>query len=128
MSDETKNTIQEENISTPLRKHPLTVISLNTFTEYEFHKIQQNSSWGSNPYVDYAEVPDDMVEAILTTRGFCDIVIVDGKVAEFTALEIPEIPEPEPEPTEIELQWQAITDLEIAQMEYDQALTDLEIA
>lgn len=42
------------------------------------------------------------------------------------------IPEPEPEtpekPTEIELQWQAITDLEISQMEYDQALTDLEIA
>lgn len=39
------------------------------------------------------------------------------------------LPEPvEPEPTNDELQWQAITDLEIAQMEYDQALTDLEIA
>lgn len=33
----------------------------------------------------------------------------------------------EPEPTEDELQWRAITDLEIAQMEYYQALTDLEI-
>jgi len=33
----------------------------------------------------------------------------------------------EPEPTEDELQWQAITDVEIAQMEYEQALTDLEI-
>lgn len=32
------------------------------------------------------------------------------------------------EPTEDELQWQAITDLEISQMEYDQALTDLELA
>ena len=31
-------------------------------------------------------------------------------------------------PTEDELQWQAITDLEISQMEYDQALTDLELA
>lgn len=31
-------------------------------------------------------------------------------------------------PTQDELQWQAITDLEISQMEYDQALTDLEIA
>jgi hypothetical protein len=39
------------------------------------------------------------------------------------------LPEPvEPEPTDDELQWQAITDLEIAQMEYEQALTDLEIA
>ena len=38
-------------------------------------------------------------------------------------------PEPEtPSPTEDELQWQAITDLEISQMEYDQALTDLELA
>lgn len=37
--------------------------------------------------------------------------------------------EPEtPSPTEDELQWQAITDLEISQMEYDQALTDLELA
>lgn len=32
------------------------------------------------------------------------------------------------EPTQDELQWRAITDLEISQMEYDQALTDLEIA
>jgi hypothetical protein len=39
------------------------------------------------------------------------------------------LPEPvEPEPTNDELVWQAITDLEIAQMEYEQALTDLEIA
>jgi hypothetical protein len=33
----------------------------------------------------------------------------------------------EPEFTQDELQWQAITDLEISQMEYNQALTDLEI-
>lgn len=32
----------------------------------------------------------------------------------------------EPEPTETELQWQAITDLEIAQMEYEQRLSSLE--
>ena len=35
---------------------------------------------------------------------------------------------PEPEPTENELQWQAITELEIGQMEQDLALTELEIA
>lgn len=39
-----------------------------------------------------------------------------------------EISEPEVILTQDELQWQAITDLEISQMEYDQALTDLEIA
>lgn len=39
------------------------------------------------------------------------------------------LPEPvEPEPTEEELQWQAITDIEIEQMEQAQAITDLEIA
>lgn len=37
------------------------------------------------------------------------------------------IPEISGEPTQEELQWQAITDLEISQMEYNQALTDLEI-
>lgn len=34
----------------------------------------------------------------------------------------------DPEPTEEELQWQAITDIEIEQMEQAQAITDLEIA
>lgn len=35
---------------------------------------------------------------------------------------------PEPEPAEDELQWQAITELEIGQIEQDLALTELEIA
>ncbi len=49
----------------------------------------------------------------------------DEEIAQFEA----ENPAPEPPgPTDNELQWQAITDLEIAQMEYEQALTDLEIA
>ena len=39
------------------------------------------------------------------------------------------LPEPvDPELTEEELQWQAITDIEIEQMEQAQAITDLEIA
>lgn len=111
------------------RKNSLTVVSKSTFGEYNIHDIQSNSSWSENPYEDYAVVPDDMVEAIMATRGFCDIELnKDGtEVVSFVALEIPEIPEPKPEPTEDELQWQAITDLEIAQMEYEQALTDLEI-
>lgn len=63
------------------------------------------------------EMPTDAIYALYYNE-------TDGlhwvKVADF---------EPEtPSPTEDELQWQAITDLEISQMEYDQALTDLELA
>lgn len=83
------------------RKNPLTVISKNTFGEYTVHDIQQNSSWGKNPYEDYAVVPDDMVEDILATRGFCEIELneEETEVVSFTALEIPDIPEPEAELT-----------------------------
>lgn len=46
-----------------------------------------------------------------------------------TAMTEGTLPEPvDPEPTEEELQWQAITDIEIEQMEQAQAITDLEIA
>lgn len=46
-----------------------------------------------------------------------------------TAMTEGSLPEPvDPEPTEEELQWQAITDIEIEQMEQAQAITDLEIA
>ncbi len=81
------------------RKDPLCVISLMTFSEYAVHDIQTNSSWRDNPYGDsYAVVPDDMVEDIMETHGFCDIVLnEDGtEVVSFTAREIPDIPEPEP--------------------------------
>ena len=49
-----------------------------------------------------------MVEGILATQGFCDIVLTeDGEtVASFTPREIPVIPEPEPavpQPTNAEL-------------------------
>lgn len=46
-----------------------------------------------------------------------------------TAMTEGTLPEPvDPEPTEEEMQWQAITDIEIEQMEQAQAITDLEIA
>lgn len=68
----------------------------------------------------------NMVEPEMPTDAIYDLYYneTDGlhwvKVADF---------EPETSsPTEDELQWQAITDLEISQMEYDQALTDLELA
>ena len=94
--------IKEENVKLPQRENPLCVISKATFGEYSGHDIQTNSAWSENPYPDeYAVVPDEMVPDIMETRGFCDIVLSeDGtEVVEFTAREIPEIPEPESEPT-----------------------------
>ena len=89
-------------IEIPQRENPFCVISKNTFGDYAVHDIQTNASWGANPYgEEYAVVPDDMVLAIMETKGFCDITLnEDGtEVVEFTAREIPEIPEPPHEPT-----------------------------
>lgn len=86
----------------PQRVNPFCVVSKKTFGEYDVRDIQTNGAWGANPYGDdYAVVPDDMVPAIMETRGFCDIELnEDGtEIVSFTALEIPEIPVPEPEPT-----------------------------
>ena len=80
-------------------KNLLCVISIATYGKNEVHDIQTNSSWTKNPYDDYAVVPAEMVEDIIATRGFCDIVLNDDKteVVSFVAREIPE-PEPMPEP------------------------------
>lgn len=103
MSEEIKGILIEE---LPTRKNPFCVISKATFGDYAVHDIQTNSAWSGNPYgSDYAVVPDDLVEGILATSGFCDIVLnEDGtEVVSFTALEIPKIPEPEPEPSTEEI-------------------------
>ena len=104
MSEEILNEIVEEIttekiVEIPQRENPFCVISKNTFGEYAVRDIQTNSAWSANPYEDYAVVPDDMVLAIMETRGFCDIALnEDGtEVVEFTPLEIPDIPVPEPE-------------------------------
>lgn len=84
------------------RKNPLCVISIDTFGEYEMHDIQTNSGWSKNPYGEtYAVVPDDMVQDIMETKGFCDITLNDDgtEVVSFVAREIPVLPEPTPEPT-----------------------------
>lgn len=87
-----------------IRQNPFCVISIATYGENEMHDIQTNSSWSENPYgTEYAVVPDEMVQDILATRGYCDIVLNENgtEVVSFTANAIPE-PEPksEPEPTE----------------------------
>lgn len=78
------------------RQNPLCVISIATYGENEMHDIQTNTAWSKNPYgVEYVVVPDEMVQDILTTRGYCDIVLNkdNTEVVSFTAREIPE-PEP----------------------------------
>lgn len=83
---------------TNTRKNNFCVISIKTYGEYEIHDVQTNSGWNENPYgEDYAVVPDDMVQGIVETHGFCDIVLNKDKteVVSFAAREIPEIPEPE---------------------------------
>lgn len=87
------------------RQNPFCVISIATFGEYEIHDIQTNSSWCKNPYgEEYAVVPDNMVQDIMQTRGFCDIVLNEDntEVVSFTAREIPVIQEPEQPVSEME--------------------------
>lgn len=91
--------MSEENKEIIERKNPFCVISINTFGEYNVHDIQTNSTWNVNPYEDYAVVPDELVESIVKTRGFCDIRIEDGVITEFWEREIPEIAEMESERT-----------------------------
>lgn len=106
------------------RKNPFCVIS-KTANENGWRDLQTNSAWSSNPYGDdFAVVPDELVEGVMETFGYCDIILNDEgtEVVSFTATEIPVIEAPAPEPTVEELQWQAITDLEIAQMELEAKL------
>ena len=125
MSEEILNEIVEETTETteevveiPQRVNPFCVISKNTFGEYAVRDIQTNSSWGANPYEDYAVVPDEMVTEILETRGFCDIVLNEDEteVVEFTAREIQEMPVPTPVPT---------AEDRIAELEENLAITEL---
>lgn len=128
---ESENSNGSEIIELPQRVNPYCVISKATFGEYAVRDIQTNSGWSENPYGDtYAVVPDDMVQAILETRGFCDISLnEDGtEVVSFTAMEIPEIPTPEPEPTEeqkriAELETK-LAETEAYQLEQDNMILD----
>lgn len=84
------------------RINPFCVVSKAVFGEYAVRDIQTNSAWNKNPYgEDYAIVPDDMVQDILETRGFCSIVLNEEgtEIVSFTARKIPEMPEIERKPT-----------------------------
>ena len=71
------------------------VISKSTFGSYNVRDIQCNANWDCCPYSDYALIPDSLVDGVLATKGYCDIVLTEdgGTVASFTAREIPSVPE-----------------------------------
>lgn len=84
------------------KTNPLCVISKETFGDYAVRDIQTNSIWTCNPYgKDYAIVPDNMIQDILQTNGFCDIELnEDGtEIISFTTKEIPKMPIAERKPT-----------------------------
>lgn len=98
---EVKNMAEETMPEVIERKNDFCVISKEA-NENGWHDLQKNSAWSANPDTDYfVIVPDDMVEAIWETCGYCDLELnEDGtEVVAFTPLEIPFIPELEPEPT-----------------------------
>lgn len=92
------------------------VISKNTFGEFECRDVQTNSAWSENPYGDeYAVIPEDLIEGIVATCGFCDIELnAEGtEVVSFTAREIPEGVARAKQPTTEE----RLTALEMAMLE-----------
>ena len=71
------------------------VISKATFGSYNVRDIQCNANWDCCPYSDYALIPDNLVEGILATKGYCDITLnsAGNEVTAFTARSIPDVPE-----------------------------------
>lgn len=71
------------------------VISKSTFGEYGVRDIQCNANWDCCPYSDYALIPEDLVDGILATQGYCDIDLnSDGAVVTgYAARSIPSVPE-----------------------------------
>ena len=84
------------------------VISTATFGEHEVSDIQCNANWCSCPDSDYALIPDELVEGILATQGYCDIALnADGtEVTGFTARTIPSVPYECCAEKPVELLWQ----------------------
>ena len=78
------------------------VISKEVFGEYSVRDIQTNIAWTDNPYGnDYAIVPEELIEGVLKTNGFCDIELNNNgtEIISFTPRKLPEIPKEEPKPS-----------------------------
>lgn len=84
-----------------------------------WHDLQTSNIWHENPYgSSFAIVPDDMIDDIMETRGYCDIELnKDGKTLKsFTPRAIPVFPDTELKPSKIDM-------LE-AQITYTAMMTD----
>lgn len=71
------------------------IISKIAFNDYGRRDIQTNVEWSEERQGgDFALVPDDLIEGIVATEGFCDLELSDDEnvVIAFTAREIPELP------------------------------------
>lgn len=114
----------KETIKEPVERINLfCVISKSTLEESCARDIQTNSTWKKNPYGDdYAIVPDEMVDDIIATKGFCDIELnSEGtEVVSFVAKEIPEMPEIQRMPTTEE----RLVALEMAMLEQIGVVTE----
>lgn len=118
MTEVKNNETTEEIVEVVTRKNDFCVISKEA-NENGWRDLQKNSAWSANPYGDdYAIVPDDMVEAIMETCGYCNIELnEDGtEVVSFEKVPIPLMPEADPMPTQL--------DLIEAQVTYTAMMTD----
>jgi hypothetical protein len=71
------------------------VISKSTSGPYNVRDIQCNANWCDCPYSDYALIPDNLVDGILATQGYCDITLntAGTEVVSFTPRSIPTVEE-----------------------------------
>ena len=76
------------------RKNPFCVISIEA-DKNGMHYIQTNSGWTENPYSDYVVVPDEMVQDILKTKGYCEFETADEDVIGFEWVKNEETGKPE---------------------------------
>lgn len=74
----------------------MVIIAKVTFDAFERRSIMQGVEYTEEAFPDFAVVPEELVEGILATEGFCDIELSgDGKtVVSFAARAIPNFPEP----------------------------------
>jgi len=76
------------------RKNPFCVISIEA-DKNGMHYIQTNSGWTENPYSDYVVVPDEMVQDILKTKGYCEFETKDENIIDFEWVKNEETGKPE---------------------------------